>query len=98
MNEGKLSGSYVGGKGTKHTYRYEADYQLDGSALCYSARVWCDNKLQSQPRGTLDNVSPTENEAAIRRGIHSVIDRLTHTDAGNRSGRDAKTANRWRTL
>ena len=81
MHEGKLSGSYVGGKGTRRTYRYEANYQRAGDTLCYSSKIWCESNLRAEPRGTISDIGAGQSEVVLRRHIHTSIARLANIDA-----------------
>ncbi|HTP95890.1 MAG TPA: hypothetical protein VMK05_08550 [Burkholderiales bacterium] len=81
MNAGKLSGSFVGGKATRRTYRYEASYQREGNALSYSSRVWCEGSLRAEPHGTIRSPGSDQNDDLIRRQIRASIERLSNMDS-----------------
>ena len=81
MDVGKLSGSYVGGRAIRRTYRYEGSYQRDGNGLCYSSKVWCEGNLRAEPCGTISNAEAAQDDVLIRRQIHASIQRLANIDS-----------------
>lgn len=94
MDQGRLSGSYFGGKRVARTYRYEAHYRREGDRLRYLSTIWCEGDVRAQSQGVADERPSGEagDEAAIRSQIQASIDRLVDGDARLLSARRYRAA------